>query len=228
MLTDDGRHDARTAPTISRPTHAGEARAGARGGSVFYRTSDAPVQPAAFSARIRARGRRERGRRRTPGQLHSRLRAAVELSQAAPGLGTWLARDRSQPGDRSPALYARPGRLRLRSKSELPLHDKFGDGALERVAASAPFTSLELSRSRDEVRDVFSRRSRPFHSPFRAVFMLREIEGLSVEETADYLGIPVATVKTPDYRARLLLARRRWTDLRAWCSGRLRVPSRAL
>ena len=35
--------------------------------------------------------------------------------------------------------------------------------------------------------------------------MLREVEGLSLGETADYLGIPVATVKTRDYRARLLL-----------------------
>ena len=40
---------------------------------------------------------------------------------------------------------------------------------------------------------------------FRAVFMLREVEGLSVEETARYLGIPAATVKSRDHRARKLL-----------------------
>jgi RNA polymerase sigma-70 factor (ECF subfamily) len=40
---------------------------------------------------------------------------------------------------------------------------------------------------------------------FRSVFMLREVEGLSVEETAAYLGIPAATVKTRDHRARALL-----------------------
>ena len=39
----------------------------------------------------------------------------------------------------------------------------------------------------------------------REVFMLREVEGLSLEETADYLGIPIATVKTRDYRARNML-----------------------
>jgi RNA polymerase sigma-70 factor, ECF subfamily len=43
--------------------------------------------------------------------------------------------------------------------------------------------------------------------PFRGVFMLREVEGLSIEETADYLGIPAATVRTRDHRARLLLRR---------------------
>lgn len=40
---------------------------------------------------------------------------------------------------------------------------------------------------------------------FRAVFMLREVEGLSIEETAEYLDIPQATVKTRDHRARHLL-----------------------
>ena len=39
---------------------------------------------------------------------------------------------------------------------------------------------------------------------FRPVFVLREIEGLSVEETAEVLQIPGETVKT-----RLLRARRR-------------------
>jgi RNA polymerase sigma-70 factor, ECF subfamily len=42
---------------------------------------------------------------------------------------------------------------------------------------------------------------------FRSVFMLREVEGLSIEEAAEYLGIPAATVKTRDHRARNLLRR---------------------
>jgi RNA polymerase sigma-70 factor (ECF subfamily) len=42
-------------------------------------------------------------------------------------------------------------------------------------------------------------------SAFRSVFMLREVEGLSLLETAAYLDIPVATVKTRDHRARALL-----------------------
>jgi RNA polymerase sigma-70 factor (ECF subfamily) len=47
---------------------------------------------------------------------------------------------------------------------------------------------------------------------FRAVFMLREVECLSIEDTAAYLGIPVATVKTRDHRARLLLRAELGTD----------------
>ena len=37
---------------------------------------------------------------------------------------------------------------------------------------------------------------------FRLVFVLREIEGLTVEEASEALGIPAATVKTRHLRAR--------------------------
>jgi RNA polymerase sigma-70 factor, ECF subfamily len=40
---------------------------------------------------------------------------------------------------------------------------------------------------------------------FRIVFMLRRIEGMSVEETADLLGLQRETVKTRLYRARRLI-----------------------
>lgn len=43
---------------------------------------------------------------------------------------------------------------------------------------------------------------------FRAVFMLRSVEQLSVEETARYLNIPCATVKTRLFRANALLQSR--------------------
>ena len=120
------------------------------------------------------------------------------------GLGTWLARIvRNLAIDHLRVRQARQAAIAL--EVELPLHDKFGDGVLERVAAPAPATSLEFSRSRDEVREALQQAIAALPLPFRAVFMLREIEGLSVEETADYLGIPVATVKSRDYRARLLL-----------------------
>ena len=40
---------------------------------------------------------------------------------------------------------------------------------------------------------------------FRPAFVLREIEGLSVAETADALALPEATVRTRLHRARLRL-----------------------
>lgn len=44
--------------------------------------------------------------------------------------------------------------------------------------------------------------------PYRAVFVMRAVEELSVEETAEALGIPEATVRTRYFRARGLL--RKW------------------
>ena len=46
---------------------------------------------------------------------------------------------------------------------------------------------------------------------YRAVFVLRELEELSVDETAAVLGIPLATVRTRHFRARSLL--------RTWLAG---------
>jgi RNA polymerase sigma-70 factor (ECF subfamily) len=37
---------------------------------------------------------------------------------------------------------------------------------------------------------------------FRVVFVMRDVEDLSIEETADFLGLPPATVKTRLHRAR--------------------------
>jgi RNA polymerase sigma-70 factor, ECF subfamily len=42
---------------------------------------------------------------------------------------------------------------------------------------------------------------------YRAVFVLRALEGLTVEETAAVLGIPAATVRTRYFRARGLLGK---------------------
>jgi RNA polymerase sigma-70 factor (ECF subfamily) len=54
---------------------------------------------------------------------------------------------------------------------------------------------------------------------FRTVFMLREIEGLSVEETAEILQIPQETVKTRALRARRRLQRELDPELREALRG---------
>ena len=41
--------------------------------------------------------------------------------------------------------------------------------------------------------------------PMRTVLVMRDIEDMSVQETADSLGIPPATVRTRLFRARALL-----------------------
>ncbi|MGZ5178956.1 MAG: RNA polymerase sigma factor [Ramlibacter sp.] len=59
--------------------------------------------------------------------------------------------------------------------------------------------------ARAEVRALLERRIDELPQDFRAVFVMRSVEELSVEETAQCLGIPEATVRSRHFRARSLL-----------------------
>jgi len=58
---------------------------------------------------------------------------------------------------------------------------------------------------RAEMRALLERRIDQLPGPFRIVFVLRAVEELSMEETAQCLGIPEATVRSRHFRARSLL-----------------------
>lgn len=58
---------------------------------------------------------------------------------------------------------------------------------------------------RAELRALIERKVDELPEMFRTVFMLRAVEELSVEETAQLLSIPEATVRTRHFRARSLL-----------------------
>jgi len=62
----------------------------------------------------------------------------------------------------------------------------------------------DVTLARDQIRRLLEKAVGDLPEIFRTVVVLREVEGLSSEETASVLDIPVATVKT-----RLLRARRR-------------------
>ena len=56
--------------------------------------------------------------------------------------------------------------------------------------------------AREQLRQLLERAVTALPESFRTVFVLRDVEGLSVEDTAEVLGIPPATVKTRLHRAR--------------------------
>jgi RNA polymerase sigma-70 factor, ECF subfamily len=60
----------------------------------------------------------------------------------------------------------------------------------------------DASVAREQIRKLIERAVGELPDQFRTVFVLREIEGLSGEETASILDVPVATVKTRLFRAR--------------------------
>ncbi len=55
------------------------------------------------------------------------------------------------------------------------------------------------------MRDLLERKIDALPESFRAVFVLRSVEELTVEETAACLGIPAETVRSRHFRARSLL-----------------------
>ncbi|SAL01907.1 RNA polymerase sigma factor [Caballeronia arationis] len=72
----------------------------------------------------------------------------------------------------------------------------FDDDAPDRSAERAELRAL-LERKLDELPEIF-----------RVVFVMRSVEEMTVEETAESLGIPEATVRSRHFRARSML--REW------------------
>lgn len=80
---------------------------------------------------------------------------------------------------------------------------------MDAAQAERPEDSLE----RAQLRRLIERRLDELPGSFAAVFVLRGIEELSVEETAQSLGIPEATVRSRYFRARGLLRQSLAQDL---------------
>jgi RNA polymerase sigma-70 factor (ECF subfamily) len=62
--------------------------------------------------------------------------------------------------------------------------------------------SADVALARGEIRKLIEQAVAALPDAFRTVFVLREVEGLSSEETAEILDVPVATVKTRLFRSR--------------------------
>jgi RNA polymerase sigma-70 factor (ECF subfamily) len=66
----------------------------------------------------------------------------------------------------------------------------------------------EQRYQQSELGDILGRTIQGLPASFRTVFVLRDVEGLSTEETADALGLSVPAVKSRLLRARLQLRER--------------------
>lgn len=118
-------------------------------------------------------------------------------------LGAWLARIvRNEAIDRLRTHGSRRRRIAL--ETDLYAGEDTAGIAGFAQAEEVDF-SPEIAVERADIERVLEEAIGALPVQFRSVFILREVEGLSVEETATYLGIPQATVKTRDHRARALL-----------------------
>ena len=85
----------------------------------------------------------------------------------------------------------------------------YGGNASEAEIIQFPVSAMtgdpEKNMARSEIREVLEQSIDELPDGFRAVFVARVVEGMSVEETAELLGIVPETVKTRLHRARRLL-----------------------
>lgn len=72
----------------------------------------------------------------------------------------------------------------------------------EQLAKGSQAPSPEAEAAREQLRSLMERAIGELPENFRTVFVLHEIEGLSVEDAAQALDIPTGTVKTRLMRAR--------------------------
>ena len=115
-------------------------------------------------------------------------------------LSTWLTR-----------IVINQALMRLRRQKRervvMPF-ERRTDGGEESRAVDAPDTRSESpgdAAMRSEARRIIERHLDGLPVEFRAVFVMRDVEDMSVEETAACLSIPSATVRTRLFRARALL-----------------------
>jgi len=129
------------------------------------------------------------------------LRAFFNLSKfrGESSLTTWLTRI---------ALNEALGRKR-KQRATVTLENV--ETAQKMSAQIIPFPAMdteadpERSAARREIRKLLERVMDALPEPFRLVFVMRDVEEMSIEETASHLGIRPKTVKTRLHRARRLL-----------------------
>jgi RNA polymerase sigma-70 factor (ECF subfamily) len=91
--------------------------------------------------------------------------------------------------------------IRMEQLDQLPDEDKGISPALLRDWREIPSEVLE----REEIRNLIQRAVEQLSDIYREVFLLRDVEELTVSETAEALNISVPSVKVRLHRARMML-----------------------
>ena len=113
-------------------------------------------------------------------------------------LSTWLGRI---------VINESLGRLRRHKRESvvIPFAAPENESAAQADVRAHEHSSPEESTLRAEMRSLMEKKIDELPLAFRTVFIMREVEEMSVEETAQCLGIPEATVRTRLFRAKALL-----------------------
>jgi RNA polymerase sigma-70 factor (ECF subfamily) len=130
-------------------------------------------------------------------ETYARAFAAIASFDGRAALSTWLTRIAiNEALGRRRAAERRRARLDADRVTDMAEYrDKLMRGSTGQAEPDA-----ELART--QMRGLMEAAIAELPEDFRLVFVLREVEGLSVEEVSNTLGIPAATVKTRTLRAR--------------------------
>lgn len=122
--------------------------------------------------------------------------ASLDTFEGRSSLSTWLTRI---------VVNEALGRLRAQKRRRNQLEgagvavlEDYREAFMRGSEARPPDVAL----AREQMRRLMEQAVATLPETFRTVFVLREVEGLSGEETAEALDLPVATVKTRLHRAR--------------------------
>jgi RNA polymerase sigma-70 factor (ECF subfamily) len=145
---------------------------------------------------------------------YMRAFAAIATFEGRSALSTWLTRIViNEALGRARAEKRRRARLDESSVVHLEEYrEKLMRGS---TSAAAPDAAL----ARAQLRGLLEQAIAALPDGFRSVFVLRDVEGLSVEETAEALEILPATVKTRHLRARRRLQQALAPDVKAALGG---------
>lgn len=113
-------------------------------------------------------------------------------------LGTWLARI---------VMNEALGQLRQRRPTEelTSSNDRQAEAQIIPFPLSSPSEDPERTMAQRQILRMVEQATDELPEAFRVVFITRVIEGMSVEETAELLGLRHETVKTRLHRARKML-----------------------
>jgi RNA polymerase sigma-70 factor (ECF subfamily) len=137
------------------------------------------------------------------------VRAFCRLSsfRAESKFSTWLI---SITINEARTRLRRQALVRMESLNQLPDEDKGISPALLRDWREIPSEAVE----RDEVRVLIQRAVEQLPEIYRQVFLLRDVEELTINETAEALNISIPSVKVRLHRARMMLQKQLAPQLR--------------
>jgi RNA polymerase sigma-70 factor (ECF subfamily) len=137
----------------------------------------------------------------------------IESFEGRSALSTWLTRIVINE-----AVGRRRSDSRRRQQMErqgVALLDDYRTALMRGSDSDAP----DIVVAREQIRKLLEQAVAELPDVFRTAFILREVEGLTTEETAEILNVPIATVKTRLFRSRRHLREKLAPELRSALTG---------